>query len=130
MSAWRRKALEMMPELRGDFEPVPNVMSLCILLHEKLVETYSRKPHEDDRIRRIYQYARWCLEESRSGDVATAIVVAFFEHLPKCREVRGDLHRWISRQLFDSLEQPFRYHLSEGEWIRFRDEFIERRSAV
>jgi hypothetical protein len=44
--------------------------------------------------------------------------------------VRSDLHRWISRKLFDSLEKPLRYHLSESEWARFRDDFIKRRRAV
>jgi len=130
MSAWKRKALEMLPEFRGEFEETPNVMSLCIQLHEKLVDAYSHKPLDDDRVRRIYEYARWCLEESRNGDVVTAIVVAYFEHLPANRDVRDDLHRWISLKMFQGLEQPFRYHLSESKWAKFRDDFNRRRAPA
>ena len=118
-----------MPSLRTTIEDAPNVMSLWIEFNQELEAAYDARPPDEERIRAIYRYALWALQESGNDDVVTAVVVAFFEHLPTRAAVRDDVYRWFSPEVFCSLEAPFRYFLSEEEFVAFRSEYQRRRAA-
>jgi hypothetical protein len=129
MSNWRRRALEDVPDLRTAIDGARTVMALWIDLYSAVVAAYERSPPDEERIRCIYRHALWTLEESSGEDARTAVVVAFFEHLPTHPALRADVHRWIAPEVFHQLEPVFRYFLSEEEFEAFRLEYRNRRAA-
>lgn len=129
MSEWRRVALEMVPALKPTIEAAANPMALWIELFDALAAAYRQEPPDEDLIGRLYRYAEWSLGAA-GGDVRTAVVVAFYEHLPTNEAVARDLPRWMTTQLFGELEGPFRYFLSDEEYERFREGFLRGREAA
>ena len=77
-----------------------------------------------DLIGRSFDLARWCWQ-SPSADVRTAVVCAFYEHLPKKPVLRRDMPRRFGRVAFTELRDVFRYHLSPDEAAAFEREFFE-----
>ena len=130
MSAWKRVALEKLPEYRRIIEEAERPMALWIELHLKFEDIYRAEVLDDDLIRRFYEYARWCLESPGEGrclsDAGTAAVLAFYEHLPQLGVIRRDLPRWLSRDEFMGLRDAFHYHLSEEQFASFESEFLDK----
>ena len=122
MSAWRRQALDSLPECRRIAETAENPMAFWIELSGACVDASARQ--DEDLIRRFYEYARWCWK-SPSDDVRTAVACAFYEHLPTTPALRRDLPRRIGRAEFAELRDVFRYHLPPDEAAVFDREFLE-----
>jgi hypothetical protein len=128
MSTWKRKAIEFLPELKNVIETHPNPMSLWIELHQQLISHYLLEPR-DDFISRFYQYARWCFFEAKNPDLANAVACAFYEHISTDKNLRDDLHRWLSRPDFSALSEAFRHLLQPDEFAEFEKNFLARKSA-
>jgi hypothetical protein len=131
---WPTKAAEYFPDLEGVItreQPLPSPMGLWIDLYFELAKAYDVSPINEDLIRRIYDFAGWCLSQPNTTDAATdissAVAVAFIEDLPLNRRISEDLHRWMSVDTFKDLENLFRYHLSEDACRTFFSEFVSRR---
>jgi hypothetical protein len=59
MSAWRKQALEILPENRQLIEKVETPMELWVELQWQFSADY--KNLGDDLIGRFYKYAKWCI---------------------------------------------------------------------
>jgi hypothetical protein len=129
MSTWRRQALAELPDLRRTIEAADSVMALWIELHMEFERAYDGSPINEERIRRIYRYALWSLRESRSDEATTAVMVAFFEHVPTHSRARSDMHRWIEPALFQDLELPFRYFLNDHQFSDLQREYRANRET-
>lgn len=127
MSAWRRQALERLPECRHIAENAANPMALWIELSWACQNVY--RNGNDDLIRRFFDFARECWN-SPNAELRTAVAVAFYEHLPSHAEIRQDLPRRVSRAEFTELRETFRYHLSPAEADAFEREFLEARQKI
>jgi hypothetical protein len=80
MAAWRRRALELLPELRKEIET--EAFSPHALFFELL--PFVRNAHaqdDDDALRRAYSFAQWCHHQRRGSDLPNAVGVSFYEHL-------------------------------------------------
>ena len=95
MSAWRRKAIELLPERKAVIERVDSPMALWIELNIAARCAFEARPIDEGLLRAVFAYARYCWA-SPDGDVLTAVVVAFFENVVTSPAARADLHRWIS----------------------------------
>jgi hypothetical protein len=88
-------------------------------------------PWNEDLIRRIYDFADWCLKQPSTSDVETdvssAVAIAFIEDLPLDKRITDDLHRWMSIESFKGFENLFRYHLSEEEYQQLARDFLSRK---
>jgi len=104
-------------------------MSLWSELESRLSAAYDKRPPDEQTIRQIYRHAVSTFEESPSPEARTAVVVAFFEHLPTHALVRADLHRSLQPDLFQQLEPAFKYFLSQGEFEEFVREYRTHRAA-
>ncbi len=103
-------------------------MALWVEISSKLEKTYGTEPRHDDFIRRIYEFAFWCLEQPQTNsaetDLSNAVAIAFLENVPLNLRTATDLHRWLSVEDFDGFASLFRYHLDEIELAKFRAEFV------
>lgn len=129
MSAWRKQALEMLPEYRQQIEESETPMTLWVELWCRF--SFDYKKHGNDLIGRFYKYAKWCLDSPNEGkyrsDAGTAAWCAFYEHLTDGKEIQADVHKWLSKEDFLKLEGAFRYHLEQKEYDEFKADFLERR---
>jgi len=128
------RAIECLPELEDQVtEPqrITGPMSLWIDIWFLLVEAYDVTPINDDLIRRIYDFAAWCLDQPSTSDIetdlASTVAVAFIEDIPLEKRVSEDLHRWMSAESLKGFEHLFRYHLSNDEYRQFVEDFRTRK---
>jgi hypothetical protein len=128
MSAWRRVAIEKIPGYRKLIEQASNPMQLWTDLRWPFVRAHEA-PHNEEFIGQVYDYAAWCLA-SNDPNTFTAVVVAFYEDLPRYPEVRSHVAKWLPTEVFSGLEEVFRYHLSDKEHAEFVREFYERRDQI
>ncbi len=72
----------------------------------------------------IYSYAQWCWK-SPNSETRTAVVCAFFEHLPTTPSLRRDMIHRLDQKTFIELKGAFQYHLSSTEFQHLEHEFLE-----
>jgi hypothetical protein len=128
---WRAKAVEFFPDLRDLIEEETSPLSLWIELYEVLVRAYDRDPIDEDRIRKIYDYASWCFKQPETGnkdtDPSNGVSVSFIEDIPLNQRISEDLHRWMSAETFNDCEPLFRYMLNDEEFQDFSASFHRRK---
>ena len=116
MSAWRREALNRLPEFRKDIASSRNVYALWISLFEWLQDAYE-PPENTDRIRRIYDYLEWARNQPSTNDAETdpftAAACCFIEHIPEHAKSRADMPHWFSRSQIVEWKGIFEYQIGE-----------------
>lgn len=118
MSRWRKEAFDRLPECRKQLQAEKDTTMFFHQLGEALYRAHLSK--NEDLIRRIYEYAIWCLAapegKDASDDLPTSITCSFFEHLPTHREVRAEIGRWLPRQMIEGMREVFLYHGTEEKY--------------
>ncbi len=123
---WRSKAGELLPELRNgllgdEIENAVSAMSLWLEIYHLFCHAYE-EPRNDDLIRRVYTFADWCIERTQrprvgaQDDLATCVMICFYEDIPSTEIARLDMPRWFTRSQIVQNESVFRYGLNEKEW--------------
>ncbi len=120
MARWRAEALRRLPELRSAIDSAHQIMAFWIDAGEAFRRAYAEQPPNESLIARIYSYADWCLNAPRVSDAghdpSTAVVVAFFEHVPTIPAAWRDMPRWFTFAEIAESKAIFSYHLSEIEF--------------
>jgi hypothetical protein len=114
MSAWRRIALETLPEFRGIIGQAKSPMGLWVELDLRFKDAFL--VGNDDLVRRFFRYAEWCTD--------TAVWCVFYEHLPRVAGLADQLHRFLPCQRFLRVQDAFRHHTTESEFTHFCDTFF------
>ena len=119
VSDWRSQAQEVLPELVEEIVAANNPMQLWIDIGFAFDAAYN-EPRNKDLIRRIYDFASWCIEQPRSDDARddlfTCVVVCFYEDIPKNKAAREDMPRWFTLEDVRQNKKVFSYHLSAAEY--------------
>jgi hypothetical protein len=116
MSAWRRKAIECLPEYRRIIDGCETPMSLWIELHLEFENAFTR--NNQRLLGRILELASWSVSDAAGrppSEISTAVACAFYEHLPQRREYWPFFRSWFSQKEFTDLIGVFSYHLSAGD---------------
>lgn len=135
MDPWQSEALKTFPELQNKISPMQGgIHALWADIFSAMQEAYRATPVNEDFIRRVYEYAAWCVRQPQTGaaetDLPSAMAVGFLENLPLYQQVSGDLHRWLSVETFEGCKTLFRYHLSEEEYAKLHSDFILKKRGV
>jgi len=135
MDEWQRQALTTFPELHSQINRTQDgIHGLWADLFSAVVAAYRATPVNEDFIRRVYEYAAWCVRQPQTSDAETdlssAIAVGFLQNLPLDQHVFNDLHRWLSVETFEGCKTLFRYHLSEEEYSKLHDDFLRKKKDV
>jgi len=125
VSAWRRVAIEKLPEFRHIIEAAETAGMLWIDLSLKFEDAYE-EPVNQDLAHRVYAFAAWCVAESNDQDIQTAAALTFYEHLPINKKIRRDMANHLTHEEFFGLKELFQYHLAEGEHEEMEQEFLEQ----
>ena len=135
MDEWQSEALKTFPELQGQINRAHGgIHNLWADIFSAMAAAYRATPMNEDFIRRVYEYAAWCVRQPQTTDAETdlpsATAVGFLENLPLDQQVFGDLHRWLSVETFEGCKTLFRCHLSEEEYSNLHDDFIRKKKGV
>jgi len=129
MSAWRRKALELLPQHRALIEQAESPMSLWNELRFRFLDCIASGDRATEGA--VLRYASWCTNEGAGtgpSDTLTAVLVAFYEDLASEKSLWPRFREWFRPFEFEALARPFHYHLSAEEFQQLRDEFYGDRT--
>jgi hypothetical protein len=119
MSLWRKEASKRLPELQALIASsrVDNPMMLWIELNLRFQDFCEQEPLPLDLIQRIWEYAKWSMEQGHP-EAVTAAALGFCEHLLDRKATRQILPKIMSRRDYLGLRELLLYHNSEGEFAR------------
>jgi hypothetical protein len=114
MELWRSKGLELLPDLGEQIGGAEEPMEAWLEISSAFQQAYL-EPRNEDLIRRIYEFAFWCLEhgerdQAAGKDLPTCVVVGFFEDIPTHKAPREDMPRWFAREEVLVMRETFTYH--------------------
>ncbi|MFX1708756.1 hypothetical protein PV783_32625 [Chitinophaga sp. CC14] len=101
MSAWRKKAIACLPQLKKEFEnPHASIYSVFI---ELLPATITAHRNNDiEQLEKNYDFAEWCFKQ-KAKNLWNAAGVAFYEHLGDNIETRDAMPQWVSRDIYNQI---------------------------
>ena len=119
MSRWRKEASERIPELQAlvASRQVDNPMMLWIELHLKFDDLCEQEQPPLDLIKRIWEYAKWCMTQGHDH-AATGAALGFCEHLLDREATRRILPAIMTRRDYEELRGLLLYHNSEEQFAR------------
>jgi hypothetical protein len=101
MSAWRRKALELFPDLRSEIDdPEATIYSLFFELLPRCREAHDSRDVAE--LKRIYGFADRCASQ-KEKDLWNAAGVAFYEHLADSDRTLEAIPQWVRKPIFDDI---------------------------
>jgi len=98
MSVWRRKAIEIAPELRKDFED-PDLSPYTVFSELLYLLKQAYTSNDVERIQKIYDYAEWCSKQ-KEQKLWNAAGVSFYEHLADDELVFSQFTKWIKKDIY------------------------------
>jgi hypothetical protein len=117
MARWRREAIQRLPELRETIASAHEIMALWVKLWHVFTDAYEREPRDESLIARIYSFADWCLQAPGRPDAGhdppTAVIVGFYEDIPRCGPAREDMPRWFTYAEVSQNKHAFAYHIGD-----------------
>ena len=79
MATWRRRAIELFPELQAELNRPDYTINLLFFdLYSAVGEAH--RAHDDKRLADIYGFAEWCARQG-SQPIWNSAGVAFYEHV-------------------------------------------------
>ena len=116
MSTWRRKAIELFPDLRQLFSrPETSPYDVFFELLPRCREAHER--NDEAELAKIYGYATWCARQP-AKTLWNPAGVSFYEHIVDCPQARQEFHRWVEPDVFDDVSSLLEWRLGPE---RFRD---------
>lgn len=111
MSAWRKKAMECLPELKKEFEnPETSIYDVFIAL---LPATITAHRHSDvAQLKRSYDFAEWCFTQ-KTKDLWNAAGVGFYEHLGDREETIESMHKWVKPDIYNKIRPLLAFRLDD-----------------
>ncbi|AYL94667.1 DUF7674 family protein [Mucilaginibacter celer] len=111
MSAWRKRAIACLPELRKEFEdPSTSIYGVFMELLPATVNAH--KNNDATQLRRCYEFAAWCFTQ-KSKDLWNAAAVSFYEHLGDRAETLQGMHLWVSRDIYLEIRGLLKQRLDD-----------------
>lgn len=121
MSAWRRTAIEILPEFRRNAEEAGSPMALWIELLLRFEDAF--RVGDTALVDRMVDYAKWCLYTS-DGDTVNAVAFGFLEHLPEHEDMHTQFPRWFTKSEFEQLKEVFLHHGGTKAVGQIQEEYL------
>ncbi len=128
MAVWRRKALELFPELRGDLNPTRSTHEYPYNYHSLFFDLFDMfrealEAADEATLRRVTVFAEWCLrQDRRAPDLANAAGVAFYEHVFDVARIDWpDAARWLSPEVVRECWSLWEFRHDKADIERIRE---------
>ena len=110
---WKNEAIKRFPEFSQETYNYWDNPTLCWVDLFALFEESYKLPRNEELIRRIYEYAFWCLRQPKGktseDDLGNYVATNFLEDIPTIEEARNDMPRWFTLDEVLSSEEVFSY---------------------
>lgn len=114
MSVWKKKSLKLLPELKGEIKRKGATVNT--LFFELLPATVqAHKKNDEDKLKRYYQFAEWCLNH-KEKELWNAAGVSFYEHLGDQEESRKGMVNWVSRDVYYDIRLLLEQRMDEADF--------------
>lgn len=111
MSAWRKRAIECLPDSKREFEDPE--MSIYGIFMELLPSTVAAHRNNDtSQLKKNYDFAEWCFSQ-KFEDLWNAAGVSFYEHLGDKTETLQAIHQWVKRDIYIEIRPLLKQRLDE-----------------
>jgi hypothetical protein len=118
MAVWRRRALELFPQLRGEITGRDcSVYSLFFELKPMLRAAFDAG--DTDLLGRIFGFAEWCSSQT-AKELWNPAGVAFYEHLFDYPQYSEQVIPWLSPHVVFTHWQLWEAMVAPTEWARVR----------
>ena len=125
MAAWRRRAVELFPELRDELQE--RDFTIYMLYFELLPMVREAHDRDDgESLLRIYGFAEWCMHQT-AKDLWNSAGVCFYEHLFDIPKYRSKVVAWMSPFVIEQCMGLWEFRLSPAELEKV-NELIANRS--
>lgn len=132
MKEWQEVAASTLPELQSEIVAAAFPMDLWLNIISSFDEAYE-EPRNESLIRRVYEYADWCLGkgggETAAEHLPTCVAVCFWEHIPTNRAARDDMPRWVSLQDVVANKHFFGRLIEEEEFEELKGLYLSGRKS-
>lgn len=98
MSAWRRRAIECLPDFKKEFED-PETSIYSVFMHLLPATVVAHQTNDILQLKHVYYFAEWCFNQ-KSKDLWNAAGVSFYEHLGDRMETLQAMHTWVKRDIY------------------------------
>jgi hypothetical protein len=127
MTEWRRRALELFPQLGRDLQGRDySIYELFFDLEPMLRAAHDA--NDTDLLRRIYEFAEWCAREP-AEELWNAAGVAFYEHLFDDPAYSDRVIPWLSPFVVFTHWGLWEALVSPDEWARVSVLLEKKRTA-
>jgi hypothetical protein len=126
MSTWRKKALELFPDLRNEIQR--GDATFYTVLFELLDRCY--QAHQEgnvEELKKIYGYAEWCYRQ-KAKDLWNSAAVAFYEYLGNHVETRDEMQKWVKPDIFEDVAGLLENRMGEKEFARLKTQYYGNQS--
>lgn len=128
MSTWRRKAIEMFPDLREDFQQANStIYDVFMELLPRCREAHAAG--KIDELEKIYSFATWCARQ-KEKDLWNAAGVSFYEHIVDCREAREEMCRWVEPDIFHRISGLLEWRLGKEKFVELKNTYELKRKKI
>jgi hypothetical protein len=123
MSTWRKKAIEILPELKKVFNnKATTIYEVFIELLPATIQAHQQ--NNPELLRKYYDYAKWCFQQ-KEKDLWNAAGVVFYEHLGDFEETFTNMHLWIDKQVYNEIKGLLQLRLSPDKFLNLEKRYRE-----
>ena len=127
MSAWRKRALELFPDLRVEIEPSDaTIYAVFFELLPRCREAHDRG--DAGELAKIYGFAEWCFRQ-KAKDLWNAAGVAFYEHLGDSQATLRAMPKWVKPDIFAEIQPLLAARMDPSTFEELRKSYGSRRMA-
>jgi hypothetical protein len=127
VSTWRKRALELFPDLRSEIEPHDaTIYTVFFELLPRVQEAHDRG--DTDELTKIYGFAEWCFRQ-KAKDLWNAAGVAFYEHLGDSNTTLRAMPKWVKPDIFAEIQPLLAARMKPAAFDELRKSYGARRMA-
>jgi hypothetical protein len=111
MSAWRKRAIECLPDLKKEFEePETSIYGVFMALLPATITAH--RNNDVTQLKKNYDFAEWCFNQ-KSTELWNAAGVSFYEHLGDKPETLQAIDRWVKKEVYIEIRSLLKERLED-----------------
>lgn len=121
MSAWRRKALEYLPQFRKEIDKSDSASSLWVEILDKFCQAVETE--DEEFIQGTLKYLVWSFSDEAGMESQQAVNCGFLEDIANNKKLWKCFSKWFSTAQFGQYKGSFQYALSNEDFSKLEAVF-------
>jgi len=120
MSAWRRKTVELFPNLERDLNN--QFTPYTVFMHLRMRCRDAHKRGDEAELSKIYGFAEWC-HRHKAKDLWNAAGVSFYEHLGDKEITRQNIPQYVKPDIFEDISGLLQWQMGNSKFAKLKSEY-------